>query len=213
MAKKIPEKIFDEVLQRDLEKYRRKAIELGATDAKIITADSIEIDERVLGKCIQPLCPRYGSNIYCPPYAPDLDFVRRKVKNFHYAILCKLEVPAEKIAGPEARAKKLWEPYLHKMYEIIAKIEAEAFYDSYYLAMAFGTGPCKAIYCPDVDCSALVPGQSCRFPLKARAPIEGVGIDAYGLATKTGWEIYPIGISTAPSEIPFGVVLGLVLIH
>lgn len=213
MARKAIKEISDEVLQQDLEKYQRKAIELGATDAKIIAVDSIEIDDRVRRKCIQPLCDRYGSNPNCPPFAPDLDAVRRELKNYRYAVLCKLEVPAEKLAGPEAVTKRLDYPYFRKINEIVAKIESEAFHDGYYLAMAFGCGACKGLYCRDVDCSALIPGQSCRFPLKARASMEGVGMDVFGLVTKMGWEIYPLGKSAPSPEIPFGMLVGIVLIY
>ena len=52
MVRKIVEKVPDELLQQDLEKYRRRALEIGATDAKIITTDIILIDERVRAKCI-----------------------------------------------------------------------------------------------------------------------------------------------------------------
>jgi len=32
------------------------------------------------------------------------------------------------------------------------------------------------------------------------------------MATKVGWDIYPIGLSTSPEEVPYGLRLGLVLI-
>ena len=37
MVRKIVEKVPDEQLQKDLEKYRQQALELGAKDTKIIT--------------------------------------------------------------------------------------------------------------------------------------------------------------------------------
>ena len=75
MVRKIVEKVPDELLQQDPEKYRQRAIEIGATDAKIITTDIIVIDERVRAKCINPVCASYGTNINCPPYAMDLELV------------------------------------------------------------------------------------------------------------------------------------------
>lgn len=39
MVRKILKKVPEEQLQRNLEKYRQRAIELGATDTKIITTD------------------------------------------------------------------------------------------------------------------------------------------------------------------------------
>jgi predicted metal-binding protein len=212
MVRKIVERVPDEQLQKDLEKYRQRALKLGATDAKIITTDNVVIDERVLAKCTYPKCPGYGTNLNCPPYAMDLDLVRKVVNNFRYAIFAKVDVPSEEIAGPEARDKTLYATWRRKINEIISKIEAEAFSDGYYLALAFGSGPCKSIFCPDNDCSALVPGQPCRHPLKARSSMEGVGMDVFAMATKVGWDIYPIGEATLPSEVPCGLRLALVFI-
>jgi len=48
MVRKIVEKVPDEQLQKDLKKYRQRALELGATAAKIITTDMVLIGDRVL---------------------------------------------------------------------------------------------------------------------------------------------------------------------
>ena len=212
MAQKIIAKIPQEQLQKDLEKYRQRALEMGATDAKVIGTDDIVIDERVLAKCTYPKCPGYGTNANCPPYAMDIDKIRKVVNNFKYAIFIKLEVPPEDIAGKKAIEKDLTQPYRRKLAEIVAKIEAEAFYDGHHLALAFGNGSCKMLFCPNTECVALVPGQGCPHRLKARSPMEGVGMDAYTMATKVGWDIYPIGVATLPSEVPYGMRLALVLI-
>ena len=212
MVRNIVESITEEQLQNDLEKYRKLSIELGATDAKIITMDKVVIDERVLAKCTYPKCTRYGTNANCPPYAMSIEQVRKVVNNFRYAIFIKLEVPPEDIAGTEARDKNLTSPYVRKLAEITAKIEVAAFYDGYHLALAFGNGSCKQLFCPDIECSALVPGQACRYSLKARSSMEGVGMDCFTMAAKVGWKIYPIGPATSPSEVPYGLRLSLVLI-
>ncbi|MFQ5996270.1 MAG: DUF2284 domain-containing protein [Dehalococcoidales bacterium] len=212
MRRKIVEKVPEEQLQQDLEKYRQRALELGATDAKIITTDEVVIDERVRAKCTYPKCPSYGTNVNCPPYAMSLDEVRKVVNNFRYAIFVKLDVPPGDIAGREAGDKNLVQPYRRKIAEVVAKIEAEAFYDGYHLALAFGSGTCKALLCPDTECQALVTGQACPHRLKARSPMEGVGMDVYTMTAKVGWDIYPIGDATLPSEVPYGLRLGLVLI-
>lgn len=213
MVRKIVEKISPEVLQQDLEKYQRRTLELGATDAKIITTDMILIDERVRAKCIYPKCRFYGTNANCPPHAMEIDLVRKTVNNYRYAIFHKIEVPSTEVAGPEYRAMKLPAPSLIKNHEITAKIEAEAFYDGYHLALGFAGGPCKRAFCPNDECSALVPGQACRHPYRARSSVEGVGMDAFSMAAKVGWDIYPIGVSASPEEIPHGTRLGLVLIY
>jgi predicted metal-binding protein len=213
MVRKISEIIPDEQLQKDLENYRQRSIDLGATEAKIITTDMVIIDERVRAKCIYPKCPYYGTNAQCPPHAMDLDQTRKIVENFRYGIFCRLQGPSEEFAGPEALEKNLVARGHVKILEIVAKIESQAFFDGYHLALAFGCGPCKHFFCPTKECSALVPGQPCRHPLKARSSMEGVGMDVFKMAAKVGWDIYPIGGSISPSEVPFGATHGLVLIH
>ncbi len=213
MVRKILEKVPDEMLQQDLEKYRQRALELGATDAKVIIADMILIDDRVRAKCIYPKCRRYGTNANCPPYAMELDLVRKTVNGFQYAIFFKIQVPSDEVAGPEARDKNLYVHSTAKNHEIVSRIEAEAFFDGYHLALGFAGGSCKSVFCPDSECSALIPGQSCRHPLRARSSMEAVGMDALTMATKVGWDVYPIGAAISPSEVPHGTKLGLILIY
>ena len=117
------------------------------------------------------------------------------------------------MAGLEARAKRSSIPGQIKNFEIISRIEAEAFFDGYHLALGFAGGPCKNAFCPNDECSALVPGQACRHPLRARTAMEGVGMNAFTMAAKVGWDIYPVGASILPSEVPHGTRLGLVLIY
>ena len=211
MVQKILEKVPPELLQRDLERYRRKAIDLGATDAKIMTTDMVLVDERVRAKCYYPKCPHFGTNANCPPYTMEVDLVRKVVRSYQYSIFFKLDVPPETMAGPTRN--KINAPSRKQYHDIVSTIESEAFYDGYYLALGFAGGACKNVYCPNDECSALVPGKSCRHPLKARPAMEGMGIDAYLMAAKVGWDIYPIGRATVSSEVPCASILGLVLIH
>ena len=205
-------KVPEDDLLSDLERYRKRSIELGATDSKVITTDMIVIDERVLAKCNYPKCTGFGTNINCPPYAMSLDQVRKVVSKFRYGIFINLRVPSGDIAGPEARDMKLVHPYRTKLAEITARIEADAFYDGHYLAVGFGNGSCKSLFCPETDCRALVAGQACPHRLKARSPMEAVGMDCFAMAKNAGWEIYAIGRATSPSEVPYGLRLSLVLI-
>jgi len=43
--------------------------------------------------------------------------------------------------------------------------------------------------------------------------MEAVGMDVFRMATKAGWDVYPIGASIDPSEVPFGAVYGIVFIY
>jgi len=52
MVRKIVDKIPEKQMEKDLDRYKGQAIDLGATDAKVITADHVIIDERVRAKCL-----------------------------------------------------------------------------------------------------------------------------------------------------------------
>jgi predicted metal-binding protein len=209
MIRKIKVEVREDLLQNDLEKYRQHAIELGSTDARVITTDDVIMDDRVVAKCAYPKCVAYGTNANCPPYAMEIDQVRKLVDKFRYGIFINVRVPSYDIAGK----KKSRTPYQKKLAEIVSKIETEAFYDGYHLAVGFGSGSCKRIFCPETDCAALIPGKPCAHPYKARSAMEAVGMDAFTMAAKFGWEMYPIGRSTSPEEVPYGSLLGLVLIY
>jgi predicted metal-binding protein len=214
MVRKIVEKFPEDLLEQDLNKYQQKAIEFGATDAKIITNDMILIDERVRAKCFVPVCRHYGTNAVCPPNAMELDLFRKVVNNFRYALFFMIKVPSTELAHPEFIEKKKGARTQVLTWEICAKIESEAFYDGHHLAMAFASGPCLPYLCPGEDVCALLAGKgSCRGAYKARSAMEAVGMDAFRMAAKVGWEVYPIGEDIPPSEVPHGARLGLVLIH
>jgi len=213
MLGKIEEHIPREKVLEDLEGLRRKALELGATDAKVITAEQVIIDERVRMKCTYPKCAAYGTNAHCPPYAPDLETARKVVSRYQYGILYTIVVPSEAYAGPVAAKEKLYVRPMKDLNSMASEIEADAFYQGYYFALAFSSGPCKPVFCPGVECSALTAGKGCRARMRARGSMEGFGMDAYGMAVRAGWDIYPCGYRTKPEEIPHGRAVGLVLVH
>ena len=200
-----------EELLKDLQEYRDKAIALGAIDAKVITTDQIIIDDRVRMKCLNPTCRGYGTNLHCPPYMPDLDHMRRLVKQYKYALFIMLRVPSSEVAGPHVREKRTSRASGMKIDEIVSKIESVAFYDGHHLAIGFAAG-CKGLWCPDQECAAIKPGGSCRNPLRSRAGMDAAGMDAYTMASKVGWDIYPIGEGAKTEDVPHGTRLGLVLI-
>jgi predicted metal-binding protein len=204
--------ITHEELLSDLETYRQLAVDkLGASDAKVITSDSVVIDERVRIKCSYPKCMFFGTNAHCPPHALPLDEIRTIVGKYRYGIFTRLQVPAEEFAGP-AVARNSTKGGLLKTHELVTKLESAAFYDGYHFALGFACGPCKQVFCPAQACSALVVGNACRHPSRARGSMECAGMDVFTMATQAGWDVYPIGGSALPSEIPCAASYGLVLI-
>lgn len=209
---RISNNLSDDDVSRDLQKYKDLAIKYGATDAKIIKSSQIIVDDRVRMKCLHPVCKGYGTNIHCPPYVGNLDETRRLISLYKYALFIMMKVPSNELVGPNVEEEKRQMISSRKLNEIVSRIESAAFYDGHHLATGFSTG-CKSLWCPDEECSALITGQSCRHPLKARAGMDAVGMDVYTMVAKVGWEIYPIGKEANPKDVPHGLRLGLVLIR
>ena len=208
------ENVSDEKLETDVEKYLVLAKELGATDAVRISTDFIIVDERVRAKCYSPRCPDYGTNLNCPPHFDwDLEQTIKIISKYKYAVFIMLEVPPEEQTGKDYLSPKHKLPGARKMYEIVAKVQSAAFYDGYPFALGFAGGPsCKRVFCSGVECKG-IKGEGCRMALKSNPTMHSAGMDAYSMAAKMGWKIYPIGKTTDSSQITHGLELGLVLIH
>jgi len=198
-------------LQKDLERYRQEALRLGASDAKVILASSVVIDERVPMKCRVPLCFGFGTSANCPPNAMKPAELREAVKNYRYAVFFKVEVPPHVIVRNRETILERAGAY-KKVFELVSAIESMAFYDGHYLAAGFAAGSCKSTYCYKMEC-AVLKGERCRNELRSRSSMEAVGIDAYKLATDVGWEIFPIGSDCSAEEIPKGLLLGIVFVR
>jgi predicted metal-binding protein len=203
-----------ESLAADLESYRRKALELGASAVEIIPSSYVSVDERVWMRCLVPRCPRAGETPNCPPNAPQPDFVRKALSKYSWAILFKVNVEPivdyvpRRGGGTEKERKTL--SYHKQIGEIVYQIERTAYADGYYLAMGFGGGSCKDYLCGGVICQFLDSGR-CRFPLRARPAMEAVGIDVFDVIKKVGWQAYPL--TDELDLVPHAVSVGIVFIH
>ena len=207
----ITKEISEDTLKADLEKYKHKAMELGASRVEIIPAQWVQIDERVRLKCSVPRCRGYNLCPYCPPHTPEPELMRQALSRFKWAILTAMDVPVVDFADLD-RSYSHGRTYHRKSNENAAKIELMAFADGYYLAMAFGSGSCWSLLCDRTLCQVFKNG-SCRFPLKARPSMEAVGINVFGLVTKVGWDIYPIYNGVNPDLVPCASCTGIVFIH
>ena len=213
VARKISLQISPEKLREDLEKYRQKALEAGADQAKIVSAGQVVVDERVRMKCLVPLCHLYGESPNCPPYTPEPEEMRKVLSKFSYAIFTRNDVlPVEDFVDDE-KWPRAHMKHQGKTHRLVSEIEALAFNDGYYLAMGFAAGGCKTALCGGQICQFLDSGR-CRFPLKARPSMEAVGIDAYRLAIQVGWDIYPVAHRNVElTSIPCAISLGIIFIY
>jgi predicted metal-binding protein len=211
-ARKIMIKISEKQLKKDLEKYRKKTIELGAKDAKVIPAKSVKLDERVRLKCAVPRCYLYGESANCPPNVPAVAEMRKTLSKYKWVIVFKTEVKPKEDFVDDEKWHKGHIPHQHKVHDIGSSIESLAFNDGYYFATAFGAGGCKTALCGGQYCQVLDSGR-CRFPLKSRPSMEGAGIDVFNLATKVGWDIYPVAVRGVDKDsIKCAVSVGIIFI-
>jgi predicted metal-binding protein len=201
-----------EKLLADLEKYRRMALELGATDAKVIPAAMVTVDERVRLKCSFPRCHLYGETPNCPPYTPEPEFMRKALSKYSYAVLFKTDVLPKEDFVDDKKWYRGHEAHQNQTGQIVSQIESVAFNDGYYFALGFGAGGCKTSLCKGMYCQFLDSGR-CRFPLRSRSSMEGVGIDVFRLVTEVGWEVYPVAhCNVDPDTIKCAVSVGIVFV-
>jgi predicted metal-binding protein len=204
--------IEDAQVAGDLEKYREKAVALGATRAKIVRVDEIPVDERVTMKCQIPLCFGYGVCANCPPNTIKPAELRALLAKYAWAVFFVKEIPSEVVVRDKATIKERVNAY-QDVFRIVNEVESAAFYDGHYLAFGFGAGSCRHTFCGlQKDC-AVLKGEKCRFSLRSRPSMESVGIDVYKMIASAGWSVYPIGSDAKPDEIPCGVLAGIVIVR
>ena len=199
-------------LLEDLEKYKQKAIEMGAAKAAVVEVKNIPVDDRIPLKCEIPRCFGYGASAHCPPNTLKPERLRKILESYQYAVLFIKEVPPEVIVRDKATIKERIEVY-QQVFKIVSEVESLAFYDGHYLAFGFGAGSCKHSFCSREETCQAMEGKRCRFSLLSRPSMEAVGIDVYKLVTRTGWDIYPIGSSAKPAQIPKGTLAGIVIVQ
>ena len=152
-----------------LDRWRERALALGADAATTMSARDVVVAEWVRLKCLFG-CDDTGRYRTCPPHAPAVEQIRLVVGEFQRAIL--LEIGP--IVGPEksdAESRRLNEAGL--------ALERELFLAGFYKAWMMGAGPCDI-------CGACSSGDACPTPERARPSMEGCGVDVYATARNAG---------------------------
>ncbi|MDH5696294.1 MAG: DUF2284 domain-containing protein [Dehalococcoidia bacterium] len=212
--------VKEEKLHHDLERFRQKALEFGASAAEVIPASHVVVQERVWLKCLVPRCHMAGTSPYCPPNTPQPEFMRKVISQYRWAVLLKRDVRPLEDYVATSRAQQKEKPGLAigkgfhtKTHEIVGRLEVYAQTEGYDLAMGFACGTCRINLCQGAPCSFIEKGE-CRFSQRARPSMEGVGIDVFDLCNKVGWDAYMIrNIEPDLSVIPSAVSVGIVFIY
>jgi len=139
-------------LKHDLEKYAAKALELGASKSRIVSAHETPVDDRVTLKCQIPRCFGYGVSANCPPNTLKPAELRDHLAKYTWAVFFTADVPSDVIVRDKATIKERVAVY-QSVLKIVNEIESMAFYDGHYLAFGLGAGSCRHTFCgQEEDC-------------------------------------------------------------
>lgn len=207
--------MLSENMTSDFDFLKDKALELDATDCKIISVDDIYVENRIPLKC-RVGCVGYGKKLTCPPYVPTPNEFREILNEYEYAALLKFKSPAK--ADDETvcsiyknwldpkveknlklKAEKFWNEYFDYSNEIHKKmleLEKKAFNQGYPLALAFVNGSCRL--CKTCNLKEKI----CIHPSLARLPEHAVGINMIKTAKVAGMELkFPFSEQPEPMTI------------
>ncbi|BDZ69836.1 DUF2284 domain-containing protein [Methanobacterium petrolearium] len=201
----------------------KTALKLGCTDAKVIPADHIVVEDRVRLRCMIG-CPTYGKNLRCPPYAPSVDSFRKILNDYSVAMVIRIKPPEiskellEKYKPKQSEEFRLWDRYqdpvtvkssiwtdLSQIYKsmliVLLELERAAFKQGYSLATAFFGGKC--MLCEKCN----VEGGVCLNPLMSRFASEAMGINLLKTAKNADMEL-KFSTSDNPVQItPMAILL------
>jgi predicted metal-binding protein len=187
-------------------KLQKKAVELGASDAKIISVDRIPVEDEVVEMCKAHLCRGYGKSANCPPHVMGPGQAREWIEKYETALFFKIDVSPQALLS-EDRFKTF-----KTVYMIASKLETSAREEGFPLAKGLAAGSCKPVFCKGRECDVLMDEGECRYPSLARPSMEAVGINVFKLSKDVGWDIYLILKASDPDTVPKGMLAGLVLL-
>jgi predicted metal-binding protein len=186
----------------DAEKFQflvKLALETGAADAKIFTADKVVIEDRVVLKC-KVGCNHYGETLACPPYTPTADQFRKIVSEYSYAMFMKYTTTAtadkevypylmtyqtdpkvsQEIKDKAAAFWQGWKDSKYKMLQSVVGLEKAAMRQGYSLAMSFISGHCQL--CEKCNTETGI----CRHPELMRISEDAIGVNVKKTAANSG---------------------------
>jgi predicted metal-binding protein len=175
------------------------AINAGATEAIVISARDIVVEDRVALKC-RFGCDEYGKRWTCPPVVPTVEEFRRMLNDYQHAILIKftsLAVADEEIAGCllrcqydpalgqdlKEKSSKFWSDWKEdqrRVHLAVLELERIAFASGFTFATGFISGPCSL--CEKCNVTA----GKCLHPTMARSAEHAVGVNMKKTAEKAG---------------------------
>ena len=201
------------------------AIDGGAKDVVVLATDDIIIDPRVRLKCLIPRCHGSGTCRNCPPYGLSIGEVRSKVSGYRKAVFFRVAANERALTSPgipgslktglvdKEGALIVVGAFYILCCQIVALIEKHARRLGCE-PLGFTAGDCRNVLCFfQGSCRALKDKERCRHPDLSRPAMEASGMNVFRMAANVGWDIYPIGSTCRPGDVPRASICGIVLIE
>ncbi len=202
--------------KENLEGLKAQARFLGATDAAIIPAHSLKVEDRFAEMCAAPTrCASYGLAPGCPPHAIKPAIFREQLAGYRYILVFKIDAPIADLMN-ERRLT-----IAREIHRIAATLERAAASRGWAQARGLAAGSCKELFCgAEASCAVLANQLPCLRPDVARPSLSAMGVDFAALAQSVGWRFGRIDPATAPEQSTdsepamglMGLMAGLVLL-
>lgn len=215
-------------LTSDLIKYKKRALELGASDAIIAPASHLVLTRRGRYGCTFTHCAVSRLCYFCPPSFPITFEESVAIRDsYHYIIMIRVPVDPRDYTGPQSipqytdQYAEVWHPDRLKYWRDYGEkhpgtkgrrpthalqLEKEARNDGYHYAFAARSGSCSTRECHGYGskCAALLDPAICRHPSSARPDgAAGMFTDFPRiLENYPEWRQVVIGFSRFPEDMP-----------
>ena len=209
--------------EKDLESLQTSALDQGADNAAVISTSDIILDPRVRFKCMIPKCYKSGACSHCPPHGYSLKDIRKMISGFASGVFFRVRVESAVIAAKgladlidagevDETIMSLGASYL-TVFTIVADLRQKALQMGAADTMGFAAGNCRDVLCFDQSfCQEFTRLKTCRNPGISAPSMESCGMDAFTMAARAGWDVYPIGGTCEPDSVPRGSLMGLVIL-
>ncbi len=194
--------------EKKLQALRDRACLEGATDAAIIAATDVLVEEQFAERCLEPRCENYGLSKGCPPHVAGPKAFETLLATYEKALFFRIDVPSTMLYSSENRQ------LFQILHQVTAENEQAAVRYGFIRAQGYAGDSCKRLFCPDDrECQALSVSGSCRFPNLARPSMSGFGVNVGLMLQRLGWEKYMGKLGDAGAGQKLASVCGLVLLY
>lgn len=184
------------------------ATHAGATRAKLLSPESVCVENGLAALCRDPKCPNWGQSMSCPPHVSGPEGFRKLLQSSSHAIVIRIEIQPSSLHG-EDRPE-----VMRLLHQITAEIEVEAKRVGFTKSKGFAGGSCKPSFCHDHQyCRALTEQGKCRNPDHARTSLSGYGVNVGELMKSAGWSNDLFTSNGNNEEEQLTWVAGLVLLR